>query len=132
MHSALTAFLAQTAEAQPAGPQSILNLLGLPLVLFGIFYFLVIRPQSKHAKQHQTFVTSLKKGDEIATQGGILGTVHAVEDKIVVLDVGGGTKLRVLKNQIAGAWRVERFELVQSVLDSGGADHRVVKVFPVG
>ena len=81
------------------------NLLGLPLVLFGIFYFLVIRPQSRHAKQHQSFVTSLKKGDEVATQGGIVGTVHAVEDKTVTLDVGGGTKLRVLKNQIAGAWR---------------------------
>jgi preprotein translocase subunit YajC len=105
MHAALHAFLAQTAEAQPAGPQSILNLLGLPLVLFGIFYFLVIRPQSKHARQHQTFVTALKKGDEIATQGGILGTIHAVDDKIVTIDVGGGTKLRVLKNQIAGAWR---------------------------
>jgi preprotein translocase subunit YajC len=105
MHAPLHAFLAQTAEAQPAGPQSLLNLLGLPLVLFGIFYFLVIRPQSKHAKQHQTFVTSLKKGDEVATQGGIIGTVYAVEEKVVILDVGGGTKLKVLKGQIAGAWR---------------------------
>ena len=105
MPPALHAFLAQTAEAQPAGPQSLLNLLGLPLVLFGIFYFLVIRPQSKHARQHQTFVTSLKKGDEVATQGGIIGTVHAVEEKYVVLDVGGGTRLRILKTQIAGNWK---------------------------
>lgn len=105
MHPALNAFLAQTADAQPAGPQSILNLLGLPLVLFGIFYFLVIRPQSRHARQHQTFVTGLKKGDEVATNGGIIGTIVAVEEKFVVLDVGGGTKLRVLKPQIAGAWR---------------------------
>ncbi len=103
MHAALHAFLAQTA--QPAGNQSILNLLGLPLVLFGIFYFLVIRPQSKHARQHQSFVTALKRGDEVATQGGIIGTVHAVEEKVVVLDVGGGTKLKVLKTQIAGAWK---------------------------
>lgn len=105
MHPALHAFLAQTAEAAPPASQSLLNLLGLPLALFGIFYFLVIRPQSKHAKQHQSFVASLKKGDEVATQGGILGTVHAVEDKVIVLDVGGGTKLRVLRSQIAGAWR---------------------------
>ncbi|MGB8929717.1 MAG: preprotein translocase subunit YajC [Anaeromyxobacteraceae bacterium] len=105
MHPALSAFLSQTAEAQPASPQSILNLLGLPLVLFGIFYFLVIRPQSKHARQHTTFVSSLKKGDEVATQGGIIGTVHAVEEKTVILDVGGGTKLKVLKPQIAGAWK---------------------------
>jgi preprotein translocase subunit YajC len=105
MHPALHAFLAQTADAPPQGGQSIMNLLGLPLVLFGIFYFLVIRPQSKNAKTHQTFVAGLKKGDEVATQGGIIGTVFAVEDKIVVLDVGGGTKLKVLKGQIAGAWR---------------------------
>lgn len=104
MHAALHAFLSQTAS-QPQGSQNILNLLGLPLVLFGIFYFLVIRPQSKHARQHQTFVTSLKKGDEVATQGGIIGTIHAVEEKLVVLDVGGGTKLRILKTQIAGAWK---------------------------
>ncbi len=104
MSSLLHAFLAQTADA--AAPQgNLLNLLGLPLVLFGIFYFLVIRPQSRHAKTHQTFVSGLKKGDEVATQGGIIGTVHAVEEKLVVLDVGGGTKLRVLKSQIAGAWR---------------------------
>jgi preprotein translocase subunit YajC len=105
MHPALHAFLAQTAEATPSSPQSMLNLLGLPLVLFGIFYFLVIRPQSKHARTHQTFVASLKKGDEVATQGGIVGTIYAVEEKLVVLDVGGGTKLRILKPQIAGAWR---------------------------
>ncbi len=105
MSPALHAFLSQTAEAQPAGPQSLLNLLGLPLVLFGIFYFLVIRPQSKTAKQHQSFVSTLKKGDEVATQGGIIGTVYAVEEKTVILDVGGGTKLKVLKPQIAGAWR---------------------------
>jgi len=104
MHAPLHAFLAQTAEA-PASPQSLLNLLGLPLVLFGIFYFLVIRPQSKHAKTHQTFISSLKKGDEVATQGGIVGTVYAVEEKTVVLDVGSGTKLKILKPQIAGAWK---------------------------
>ena len=105
MHAALHAFLSQTAESKP---QSLFDGLGpmtLPIVIFGIFYFLVIRPQSKHAKQHQGFVAQLKKGDEVATQGGIIGTVHAVEDKLVVLDVGGGTRLRILKPQIAGAWK---------------------------
>lgn len=103
MHPALNAFLAQTADGQ--SPQSMLNLLGLPLVLFGIFYFLVIRPQSKNARLHQTFVASLKKGDEVVTQGGIVGTVYAVEEKLVIIDVGGGTKLKVIKPQIAGAWK---------------------------
>jgi preprotein translocase subunit YajC len=102
MHAPLHAFLAQTAEASG---QSMLNLVGLPLVLFGIFYFLVIRPQSKQAKTHQAFVASLKKGDEVVTQGGIVGTVYSVEEKTVMVDVGGGNKLKIIKPQIAGAWK---------------------------
>jgi preprotein translocase subunit YajC len=103
MYPVLQAFLAQTDA--PQGQQSILNLLGLPIALFAIFYFLVIRPQSRHAKQHTTFVSGLKKGDEVATQGGIIGVIHAVEEKTVTLDVGGGTKIKILKPQIAGAWK---------------------------
>ena len=104
MPSLLHAFLAQTGESTPTMIEK-LGPLPMLVAIFGVFYFLLIRPQSKHARQLQTYVASLKKGDEVVTQGGILGTIHAVEEKIVVLDVGGGTKLRVLKSQIAGAWR---------------------------
>jgi preprotein translocase subunit YajC len=47
----------------------------------------------------------VKKGDEVVTQSGIIGTVHLVEDKVVTLDVGGGTKLKLLKSQVASAWK---------------------------
>jgi preprotein translocase subunit YajC len=101
MPSLLHAFVAQTAEAQP---QSLTNML-IPLVLMGaVFYFLLIRPQQKQAKEHQKLLGGLKRGDEVVTQGGLLGTVFQVEDRTVSLDVGGGTKVRVLKANIVGAW----------------------------
>jgi preprotein translocase subunit YajC len=101
MPSILHAFLAQTAEAQP---QSLTNML-IPLVLMGVvFYFLLIRPQQKQAKEHQKLLTGLKRSDEVVTQGGMIGTVVQVEDRTVTLDVGAGTKVRVLKANITGAW----------------------------
>jgi preprotein translocase subunit YajC len=107
MHPVLQAFLSQTADgqAQPTGP---LGQLGgfLPFVLIAVvFYFVFFRPQAKQAKQHKHFVDALKKGDEVLTQGGIIGTVVLVEERTVTLDVGSGTKLRVIKSQIAGQWK---------------------------
>ena len=101
MPSVFHAFLAQTAEGQP---QSLTNML-IPLVLMGaVFYFLLIRPQQKQAKEHQKLITGLKKGDEVVTQGGLLGSVVQVEDRTVTLDVGSGTKVRVLKANVIGGW----------------------------
>jgi preprotein translocase subunit YajC len=103
MSPVLHAFFAQTADGQ-AAPNPIAQF--LPFVLIAlVFYFVFFRPQQKQAKQHQSFVTALKKGDEVVTQSGIVGTVHAVEDRTITLDVGGGTKIRVVKNQVAGQWK---------------------------
>ncbi|HEX9308735.1 MAG TPA: preprotein translocase subunit YajC [Anaeromyxobacter sp.] len=104
MSPVLHAFLAQTA---PEG-QTASNPIGafLPFILIAlVFYFVFFRPQQKQAKQHQAFLGALKKGDDVVTQGGIVGTVTAVEDRTVMVDVGGGTKLRVLKAQIVGQWK---------------------------
>ncbi len=104
MHSVLHAFYAQTADA-PAAPGNPLVQF-LPFVAIAlVFYLVFFRPQQKQAKQHQAFLGGLKKGDEVVTQGGIVGTVSLVEDRTVTIDAGGGTKLRVVKNQIAGQWK---------------------------
>ncbi len=106
MHPVLHAFLSQTADAQAApggqGMGTLLVYVAAPLL---IFYFLVIRPQSKERKKLQDWVTAVKKGDEIVTQGGIIGTIVVVDDRTATIDVGSGTKLRVLKSQIAGPWK---------------------------
>ncbi len=106
MSPVLHAFLSQTApDGQPSGPFGGLGAF-LPFILIAVvFYFIFFRPQQRQAKQHQAFLGALKKGDEVVTQGGIIGTVTLVEDRTVTVDVGGGTKIRVVKGQIAGQWK---------------------------
>jgi preprotein translocase subunit YajC len=103
MHPAFHAFLAQTAEGQPA-PNPITQF--LPFVLIAVvFYFVFFRPQQKQAKEHQSFLAGLAKGTEVVTQGGLIGTVVLVEDRTVTIDLGAGTKVRVLKANVVGAWQ---------------------------
>ena len=72
------------------------------LLIFGIFYFLLLAPMRKRQKQHQVFLTQLKKGDRVVTNGGMLGEVAAVEDKVVQLKLADNVKVRVLKTAVAG------------------------------
>lgn len=74
----------------------------LPLVLiFVVFYFLMIRPQQKRMKQHKEMLGQLRRGDRVATAGGILGTVNkVVDDKEVVLEIAEGVRVRVLRATI--------------------------------
>lgn len=60
----------------------------LPLILiFGIFYFILIRPQQRKARKHQNMLNNLSKGDQVVTEGGVHGTVSGVNDNIVVLRI---------------------------------------------
>ncbi len=83
----------------------------LPLLLFfGIFYFLLIRPQRQHQQRLQKLVAGLKKGDKVATSSGILGTITSIQSDYVVLKVGENenTKIEVLKSSIAGLREPEK------------------------
>ena len=68
--------------------------------LFAIMYFVLIRPQQTQAKEQQNMISALKKGDDVVTQGGVLGKIFAVADKTVTLEVSSGVKMRVLKSSI--------------------------------
>ncbi len=70
--------------------------------IFAVFYFLIIRPQGRRLKEHEKFVTELKRGDAIVTNSGILGVIDGMTDAVVTLDVGNGIRLKVLRKQIAG------------------------------
>lgn len=85
------------AQASPSDGRGMLVFVVGTLV---IMYLLVIRPQQKAAKEAQTLLASLKKGDDVVTSGGILGRIVLVDEKVVTLDVGGGVKMRVLKSSI--------------------------------
>jgi len=84
-----------------AGGQSPIASL-IPLVLmFGIFYFLLIRPQQKKAKEHRAMMEALKKGDQVVTAGGIHGKITAVEESVVSLEIASGVTIKVNKGHIA-------------------------------
>jgi preprotein translocase subunit YajC len=71
------------------------------LLIFAIFYFLILRPQQKKTKQHQTFLKDLKKGDMVVTNGGIIGMVKNLSDKIVTLEIDDGVCLKILRGQVS-------------------------------
>lgn len=92
---------AQAADAAPAGTeQSMMSILML-VVLFGVFYFLLIRPQQKRVKEHQKMTDSLKKGDEVVTFGGVLGRVTEVGDAFIDLEVAPNLTVKVQKSSIS-------------------------------
>jgi preprotein translocase subunit YajC len=75
----------------------------LPLVLiFVVFYFLLIRPQQRKAKDHKTMLDALRRGDRVVTGGGIIGTVARVENpEEVTVDIADGVRVRVLRSTIS-------------------------------
>ncbi len=85
--------LIPSAFAAPAAgqPDPIMSFLPL-VVLFALFYFLIIRPQMKRAKDQKKMQEALQKGDEVVTTGGQLGKVVKISDQYVTLDIGGGTE----------------------------------------
>lgn len=75
----------------------------LPLILiFAIMYFLMIRPQQKKVKEHRAMVEALRRGDQVVTQGGLIGKVSKVKDEHEVeVELAEGVKVRVVRGTIA-------------------------------
>lgn len=94
--------MAQTAEgAAPAGfdPMSMIFLVGFVV----IFYLMIWRPQAKRAKDHKNLIGGLSVGDEVVTNGGILGRVKKVNDEFIVLEVSEGQELKFQKGAVVAA-----------------------------
>lgn len=101
-------FMLQQPQQQPGGGGAgslFLNLFPF-IAIFGIFYFLVIRPQHKRTRQAQTerdnMLASLKAGDKVVTTGGICGTIVALKDDSVQLRIAQSVSIEVLRSAIAG------------------------------
>jgi len=105
-----TPFLSVAAAwAQQAGgaqqpPGGVLGFLlgpfGMMIIIFAIIYLLIMRPQQKKQKQHQEMLRGLQRGDKVVTQAGIYGTIIALDEKIVSLQVDDKTRLKI------GRWSV--------------------------
>lgn len=92
------------AYAQAAGGGSESTIMGLlPFVLiFVVFYFLLIRPQQKRAKQHKSMVEGLRRGDVVVTAGGIIGKVSKVtDDSEVEVEIASGVKVKLVRSTIS-------------------------------
>jgi preprotein translocase subunit YajC len=89
------------AQAAGGGSSGLMQMAPLVLI-FAVFYLLVIRPQSKKAKVHQQMLAELKKGDDVVTQGGIIGRITGIKDDEVTLQVQEGVRLRILRSAITG------------------------------
>ena len=89
------------AQAAP-GAMDYFNSLLIPTVLIiGIMYFLMIRPQQRRMKAHQEMIGNLRRGDNVVTAGGILGKITKVDDEEIQIEVSEGVRIRVLKSTIS-------------------------------
>jgi preprotein translocase subunit YajC len=94
---------AQAADSAPAAaiPQGSSFMSFLPLaVIFVIFYFLLIRPQQKRAKEHRELITKLTKGDEVVTNGGLLGRVTELDDNHLTVEIASGVMVKVQRQAV--------------------------------
>jgi len=95
--------LADAAAAPaPAGAQGMMSFLPMLVILIVFMYFLVIRPQTKRAKEQRNLISNLKKGDEVVTAGGIFGKIEEVGDDFVILNIAEKINIKVQKVSVAG------------------------------
>ena len=87
---------------QPAQPSTIEMFLPF-IAIFVIFYFLIIRPQSKRMKQHEGFLKDLKRGDQVISDSGIIGTIDGLTEQFVTLEIAPDVKVKMLRKKITGS-----------------------------
>ena len=92
------AMAAQAGAASGAPPYMDFLMIG---AFVAVFYFLILRPQQKRAKDHKNLLASVANGDEVVTAGGLVGTVSKVEEQFVVCRVADNVELRIQKHAIA-------------------------------
>ena len=100
--SIATAWAQTAGGAQPPGGLVgfLLGPFGMMIIIFGIIYLLIMRPQQKKQKQHQEMLRNLQKGDKVLTQAGIYGTIAQLDEKFIVLQVADKVQIKI------GRWSV--------------------------
>jgi len=93
------AMAGQSQGAQGGSPFSMIMFL---VIIFGIFYFLMIRPQRKRQAEHQKFIGNLQKGDEVITDSGVIGKITGIAEKVITLEVADNVKIKLLKGRVMG------------------------------
>lgn len=94
-------FFISNAYAQGAQQQSPFGFLLPMIIIFGAFYFLLIRPQQKKQKAHTQLVSALSVGDEIMTAGGILGRITGVSEHYAIVEIAKDTEIKIQKSSVS-------------------------------
>jgi preprotein translocase subunit YajC len=109
-------------QAGQTGDSSSLLMSFLPFVLIiGIFYFLIMRPQSKKRKETEKMLSALKKGDKIVTIGGLHGTVQSVKETTVIIKVDDNVKLEFLRSAVSSVVTASKEEKIEDKSSESGA-----------
>lgn len=90
------------------------------ILIFVVFYFLLIKPQQKKAKEHQQFLGNLKKGDAVVTSGGIHGRITGLTDTVVTLEIANDIRIKVNKGAIMGSEADSAKQSETAAKSSGG------------
>jgi len=96
--------MAGNAAAQQGGRPGYETIVML-VIMFAIFYFLLIRPQQKRAKQHKALLEALKIGDQVVTAGGMHGKVAALQENVITLEVASGVRIKFNRSSIVSTQR---------------------------
>jgi preprotein translocase subunit YajC len=91
---------AAQAQGAPGQPNALMSFLPL-ILIFVVFYFLLIRPQTKRAKEHRAMIEALETGAEVVTSGGILGKVVELGDQYLLVEIADGVRVKVQRHTIA-------------------------------
>ena len=94
-------FILAMAPAGGEGGGNMMSTIIMFAAIFAIFYFMIIRPQQKRAKEREKLLGELKKGDKVVTSGGIHGSIAGLDDKTCLLDVGNNVKIKVERSAVA-------------------------------
>jgi preprotein translocase subunit YajC len=90
------------AQAAAPGAFDYLNSLIVPtMLIIGIMYFLMIRPQQKRLKEHQAMVSALRRGDTVVTSGGIIGKVTKVDDQELQVEIAEGVRIKIVRSTVS-------------------------------
>ena len=89
------------AQAAPAAQGGGLSMILMMVVLFGLMYFMMIRPQMKRQKEHRAMVSALAKGDEVVSNGGLAGRVEEVGETFITIEIAPNVKVKLQKGAVS-------------------------------
>ena len=78
--------------------------IGLMVLIFGVFWFIMIRPQMKRQREHQALLSNLQKGDVVITRGGLVGKISGIADNVLYLELQEKVRVRVVRSHIEGKY----------------------------